>query len=84
MFEVVFTPQALKQLEKLGKKDQRKIRRVVDYLVEDPFAGKKMRGEYKGQYTMRAWPYRIIYTIQKKKVTVYVLAIGHRQGIYSF
>lgn len=42
-----------------------------------------MRGDYRGAYALRVWPYRIIYRIEKKRVTVYVLANGHRQGVYS-
>ena len=83
MYRVILKRQAKKQLEKLGKKEQRKIKQAIDFLSADPFSGKKLTGEHKGEYTLRAWPYRIIYTIAKKKVTVFVLAIGHRQGVYK-
>ncbi|MBP9850444.1 MAG: type II toxin-antitoxin system RelE/ParE family toxin, partial [Candidatus Peribacteraceae bacterium] len=36
-----------------------------------------------GKYTLRVWPYRIIYKFEKQQLTVYVLEIGHRQGVYK-
>lgn len=82
MYQVILERKAHKELQRLGKKEQKRIQRAIDYLAVDPLTGKKMKGEYEGQYTLRVWPYRIIYKIKKKTVTVFVLAIGHRQGIY--
>jgi len=82
MYRLIIQPRARKQFQKLPKAQQEKIGKVFNFIKADPFSGKKLRGEHKEEYVMRAWPYRIIYTIKKKKVTVYVLAIGHRQSIY--
>ena len=45
--------------------------------------GKKLKGELAGQYSLAIKPYRIVYTVEKKVVTVTVLHIGHRQGVYG-
>jgi len=81
-YSVVIERKAKKQLKQIPQKYQKKIKQTLMFLTVDPFAGKKLGGERKGEYSLRVWPYRIIYSIEKKKVTVYVLAIGHRQGIY--
>jgi mRNA-degrading endonuclease RelE of RelBE toxin-antitoxin system len=51
-------------------------------LRENPFAGKKLQGELFGLYCLRVWPYRIIYTIEKRVITVTVVAIGQRKDVY--
>lgn len=82
MYNVVIERKAQKQLKKIPQKFQDKIIPALRYLAHDPFAGKKLHGDRKNEYALRVWPYRIIYTIDKKIVTVFVLAIGHRQGVY--
>lgn len=74
MYRVVLKRQARKQLQALAQKERVKIQRAIDYLSHDPFAGKKLHGEYAGTYALRVWPYRIIYRVEKKRITVYVLA----------
>lgn len=51
-------------------------------LRADPFYGKKLHGDWLGHYTVRVWPYRIVYTIEKAVVTVSVVAIAHRKDAY--
>lgn len=82
MYAVVLARKAEKQLARLPQEHQVRVNKALIYLRHDPWAGKKMRGQYRGAYSLRAWPYRIIYRIEKRRITVYVLAIGHRQGVY--
>ncbi len=83
MYQVILKQTVRKQLIKLPKRHQERIVKSIDYLAEDPFAGKKLRGVYKNEYSLRVWPYRIIYSVHKKRVMIVVLAIGHRQGVYK-
>ncbi len=83
MFAVIIQPSARKSLRRLPRKQQEKIRSEIDVLAGNPFAGKKLEGVYEGKYTWRVWPYRIIYIIEKKIITVTILEIGHRQGVYK-
>lgn len=83
MYQAVLERKAQKQLNKIPLKYKKKIQHAIDYLAQDPFSGKKMHGEYQGRYTLRVWPYRVIYRIEKKKVLVIVLAISHRQAVYN-
>jgi len=73
---------ALKEIAALPHKEQARIILAMDNLREDPFVGKKLRGEFDGAWSLRVWPYRIMYTISQKTVTVTVLRVGHRQGVY--
>jgi mRNA interferase RelE/StbE len=83
MYRVVLERAAKKQAKKVPKQYKDKIEAAIAYLAHDPFVGKKLKGDYRGKYSLRIWPYRIIYSVNKKKITVYVLALGHRQGVYK-
>ena len=83
MYKVEFSPRSLKSLKRIPKKHSERLMRVAEMLGENPYLGKKLKGELSGQYSVQAWPYRLIYKIKKKKLIVYVIDLGHRQGIYS-
>jgi mRNA-degrading endonuclease RelE of RelBE toxin-antitoxin system len=80
---VVLSREAEKDYSGLPKSEQRKIDRKLLYLSKDPFVGKLLSGELKGYYSLKAWPYRIIYQIIKKSLCVAVIRILHRQGAYK-
>lgn len=82
MFDVVISNKASKDYSKLPKNEQKKISRKISLLSENPLAGKKLEGKLKDQYSVRAWPYRIIYIQGKDKI--FILRILHRQGAYKF
>ena len=63
-------------------KDRQRVRDAIQWLREEPWRGKKLGDNLAGYYAIRVWPYRIIYTIEKKIVTVTVVAIGHRKDVY--
>lgn len=83
--KVLLTSDAEKQFLKLPKPERRKIEKKLKLLAENPHAGKKLAGEYANQRSLRAWPYRIIYTVSpaSKQEVITVLVILHRQGAYK-
>lgn len=83
MYRVILIPKAEKQLEKLERRYQERITAALLKLKEHPFSGKKLEGELEGGRAIRVWPYRIIYTVDKKIITVTVVAIGHRKDVYA-
>ena len=83
MYHIVFRRQAEKQLRKLATEQQKHVTEAIDSLRSNPFQGKKLAGEYDGFWGMRVWPYRIIYLIEKKKILIIIVRIGHRQGVYK-
>lgn len=76
-------PSAEKNLRKLPKKDIARIMKVLTYLCDDPWSGKKLSGEYQGCYSLRVWPYRVIYQVYRKELMIIVVGLGHRQGVYK-
>jgi len=83
MYVVAIKKKAKKEIAALPKKDRQRIIAAFEILRENPFAGKRLEGRYEGAWSLRVWPYRIIYTIHQEIVTVSVLRVGHRQGVYK-
>ena len=83
MYALDIKPKAIKSLARLPKKYQAKIVDAFEILKENPLAGKELDGEFAGIRSLRVWPYRILYVIDDKIITVTVLKIGHRQNVYK-
>lgn len=81
--DVVLSKNAQKEYEHLPKSEQIKIRKKLKSLEVYQYSGKKLTGEMKGIYSLRAWPYRIIYEINQEEKRVDVHKIAHRQGVYK-
>lgn len=75
IFEVFLAKSAAQNLRSLKPSDQKKITRKLLLLQSDPLAGKKLKGQLEGRYSLRAWPYRIIYQLEISQKAVYVSAI---------
>lgn len=83
MFKVIYSHRAQKNLKKIPGKQQKKILQSIEILQNNPYIGKSLQGELANKYSLRIWPYRIIYSIQKKMITITIINIGHRQHIYK-
>ena len=81
-FILVLKPRAKKELTNLEDADRIKARVVLEVILKNPFSGKKLSGELPNQYSMRAWPFRIIYEIRKKELVILILRIRHRKDAY--
>lgn len=81
MAQVFLTTQAHKDYQKLPTIEQKKIKKRLKLLEKDIYAGKKLTGKLSEFYSLRAWPYRILYLIQGKEV--WITHIAHRQGVYK-
>jgi len=79
-FEVRFTPSFLKRIKTLDREVQTQIIREISILETNPYAGKPLRGEWKGVYSLRVGDYRILYQIKGNKV--FLLITGHRRRVY--
>lgn len=83
MYAVILKKRAEKQYGKLPEHDRKRVLLALQGLRQDPWQGKKLESDLGGFYAIRVWPYRIIYTIERKIVTVTVVAIGHRKDVYG-
>lgn len=83
MYQVVLKKTAQKSLAKIDPKYKFRINFVLFELAKNPYLGKKLEGELQNFYSLRVWPYRIIYQIIKNELIVFVVQIKHRQGVYK-
>ena len=82
-YQVVIPKKVQKELDKIDTKYKTRILAVLVSLQDNPYLGKKLEGKYKGEWSYAVWPYRIIYEIEKKKLIILIVHIGHRQGSYK-
>lgn len=85
MYRLEFSNLAAKELEKIYKSDRKlyfRLVTVVQALQTDPYQGKRLKGKFAGDYSLRVGDYRIIYNIHKGKLIVYIIDLGHRREIY--
>jgi mRNA interferase RelE/StbE len=80
--QIFFTDKAKKQLEKLEKVDQERIIKSLERIRIRPEAHiTKLVGD--PGYKLRVGNYRVILEIEKEKLIILVLLIGHRKNIYG-
>jgi len=83
-YVIEFSPTALKQLKKLTLTIQRQLAPEIDRLAINPRPiGYKKLALNNASYRVRVGDYRIIYSINDKIITIFVLKIGHRRDVYK-
>lgn len=80
--KVEYSDIARKQLKRLPKNKQIKVLSKIERLKNDPYAGKKLKGEFKGLRSLKTWPYRIIYRYLSQDKVLFINIIQHRQKVY--
>jgi len=85
LYKIILLPAAEKFYRKLFKSDRLQFQRLhlaLERLKSSPRVGKPLTDKLKGKYSLRVGVYRMIYSIEEKLITVYILDIGHRKEIY--
>lgn len=82
-YTVEFTPGCARQLEKLPRNVQVRLKPHIDALAEEPRPGgaEKLAGE-EGLYRIRVGDHRIIYFVEDQALIVLVVKVGHRRDVY--
>jgi len=86
LYKIYFTKAALKEYEYLRGHNRNifdRVKTAVHGLAEDPAQGKQLRLSLKGRWSYRVGSYRIIYSVEHKKLVVLIIDIGHRREIYG-
>ncbi|MCX6726689.1 MAG: type II toxin-antitoxin system RelE/ParE family toxin [Candidatus Shapirobacteria bacterium] len=79
--DIIIRNEAQKQIKKLPPVELKKIIKKIKNLSLEPDSGKQLKGEFTGLFSLRAWPYRIIYQIAKNKIIIF--SVAHRQSAYK-
>lgn len=81
--EIRYKAEAVRKLKKIGAKDKPKIKRKIESLIKNPLVGKPLEGRFRGLYSLRAWPLRVIYSYDKKKQVIVIETVDYRGGVYK-
>jgi len=82
-YTVLLSRQAEKFYKNLEEKLKAQVRECLIGLEDQAYAGKRLHGDLKENYSLRVGKLRIIYTISEKDKVVYVIAMGLRKTIYQ-
>jgi len=84
-WKVIWDKKAVEDLSKIDKEDAKLIlNKVENYLAIDPIGlGKRLKGRLKVFYRYRVGNYRVIYSVEKKEITIIVIRIGKRDKVYD-
>ncbi|MFT4244398.1 MAG: type II toxin-antitoxin system RelE family toxin [Candidatus Woesearchaeota archaeon] len=85
MFEIYFRKSALSQYSKLSQPTQKRIKKVLTQLANDPFKipFKKLIN-FENMLRVRIGSYKIIYSINKNSCIIEIIKIGKRENVYEF
>jgi len=83
-YDIAFTKQAAKTLQKIPADIARSIRIKLEQIANDPFASHPNVTKLQNRegYRLRVGDWRVIYDVQKDKVLVLVLKIDVRGEVY--
>ena len=82
-FSIQIKGSAAKELQTLAKPDRIRIIKAIDLLAESPFSGKALKGGLRGLRSLREGRYRVLYEIENNALTVLVIRVAHRSGVYQ-
>lgn len=83
MVKIFYKDEVLKQLKRIGPAELKKAKKKIFVLVDNPLAGKLLKGELMEKRSVRAWPLRIIYIFDSKNQTVLIETIDYRGHVYK-
>ena len=82
-YRIIIAPSALAALKKItDRRIRERIVAAIGNLAEDPeLQGKPLLGELAGFRSLRAagQRYRVIYTVERRRVSVYIVIVGLRK-----
>lgn len=81
-YQVLVMPAADKAVAKLPKPVRARIAEQLASLANNPRPNGSVKLKDQNSYRVRVGDYRIIYTIEDKKLVVLVIEVGHRRDIY--
>jgi mRNA interferase RelE/StbE len=83
---IEFLPEAAKELRKLDRQVSARIVRTLEERIaplDDPRRiGSALVGEHAGFWRWRIGDYRVVARIEDERITVLVVRVAHRRGVY--
>jgi mRNA interferase RelE/StbE len=86
MYRVELSREAQRFYERCDKAVSKKLSRCFESLERNPRSGnnvKALKGRLAGSYRYRLGDLRVVYSINDREVTVYVITIAKRSDVYE-
>lgn len=81
-FEIRWTDSSFRKLQKLDAEIRVRIIEKLEEAKEDPFIfAKRLTGA--NLYSIRVGDYRVIVSIERNKMVILVITLGHRSTVYD-
>lgn len=82
MYDIVFDEKAIEYLEKLEKKDRKRIfEKIVTTKKQPLHYFEKLTG--RDEFKLRVGDYRVIADVNENTKKISILVVGHRKNIYK-
>ena len=78
-----FTPEASRLVSSLHPEIKNQIKKALNDLRENPYAGKDLQEELSGFKTQRLKQYRITYDVNENQKSIRVYYVGRRRDVYE-
>ena len=82
MYKILAAHRIDKKISRIDKRYGRALAEAVKLISQNPLIGKPLSGDFKGQYSFRVGPYRLIYTFDPKAQIVFLANVDHRKDVY--
>ncbi len=82
-YKIFFRKSVEKDFKAIPKKEILKILSNIESLQDNPRPVGSVKLTGQERYRLRQGNYRIVYSIQDYELTVWVVKVGHRKGIYN-
>jgi mRNA interferase RelE/StbE len=85
-YTIELSREAAHDIDLLYRSDRQLFHRIInkiEFLEENPFQGKPLVGNHKGEFSLRVGTCRIIYEISAASQTLYILTAKHRKHVYQ-
>lgn len=83
MYTIVIEKDVIKQLTRIPSFDYKKIKAEINGLADNPRPHGYLKLKGRPGYRIRVGNYRIIYEIEDKVLTIFILTVAHRKDVYE-
>ena len=81
-YSVSLKRSVLKDVTALPKGDRARVMERIGDLADDPRPPGCEKLSAQERWRIRVGPYRIVYSIQDRELTVWIVRVGHRRDVY--
>ena len=81
-YRILLKESAAKELERVPKKDRRRIVDRIRKLADDPRPRGCEKLSSQERYRLRQGRYRILYSVKDACLEIWVVKVGHRRNVY--